>query len=431
MLKVSRGDIEVEEVEPFPVEDRFIKLPILSYTSLLGIEPIKPQKALINALNNPNYRFVTSCLSRRVGKTYISNIIGQLISLVPGSSILIISPNYGLSQISWELQLQLLKRFEIELERSNAKDKVIELKNGSSIRIGSVAQADSVVGRSYDLIIFDEAALNEKGDDVFNVQLRPTLDKPNSKVVFISTPRGKNWFYKYFRRGFHDDYPEWCSIHCDYKENPRADEKDILEAKKTMSDATFRQEYLAEFVALEGRIYDLSQEQVVDVDPSKIEVQDVIAGLDLGFRDPTAMLVVLTDGVNYYVTEEYYKSENSTKTHAQVVKSLEDKWDIDFIYIDSAAQQTKFDFAQQYDISTINAKKSVLDGIGYVASIIDNDRLFIDHSCENLLLSLDNYRWDTREGLTREKPLHDYSHLPDALRYALYSHSLNVEELET
>ena len=31
--------------------------------------------------------------------------------------------------------------------------------------------------------------------------------------------------------------------------------------------------------------------------------------------------------------------------------------------IDSAAQQTRFDFAQNYDITTVNAKKSVLDGI--------------------------------------------------------------------
>ena len=49
-----------------------------------------------------------------------------------------------------------------------------------------------------------------------------------------------------------------------------------------------------------------------------------------------------------------------------------DKWDIDYIYIDSAAQQTRFDFAQNYDITTVNAKKSVLDGIAHVAAIVDS-----------------------------------------------------------
>ena len=33
------------------------------------------------------------------------------------------------------------------------------------------------------------------------------------------------------------------------------------------------------------------------------------------------------------------------------------KWDIDYIFIDSAAQQTRFDFAQNYDITTTQCQK--------------------------------------------------------------------------
>ena len=140
-------------------ENKFIKLPIDSYMELLGVNPNSSQTALINAINNPKYRFVCAAISRRQGKTYIANIIGQLITLVPGSNVLLMSPNYSLSQISFELQRQLIKHFDLEVTRDNAKDKVIELSNGSTIRMGSVNQVDSVVGRSYDLIIFDEAAL--------------------------------------------------------------------------------------------------------------------------------------------------------------------------------------------------------------------------------------------------------------------------------
>ena len=96
----------------------------------------------------------------------------------------------------------LIKHFDLEVVRDNAKDKVIEISNGSTIRMGSVNQVDSCVGRSYDLIIFDEAALAD-GKDAFNVALRPTLDKDNSKAIFISTPRGRNnWFAEFFDRGF-------------------------------------------------------------------------------------------------------------------------------------------------------------------------------------------------------------------------------------
>ena len=166
----------------------------------------------------PKYRFVCAAVSRRQGKTYIANIIGQLVSLVPNSNILIMSPNYALSQISFDLQRNLIKHFDLEVAKDNAKDKVIELTNGSTIRMGSVNQVDSCVGRSYDLIIFDEAALAD-GRDAFNVALRPTLDKDNSKAIFISTPRGKNnWFSDFFFRGFSDEFKEWASIRATYKD---------------------------------------------------------------------------------------------------------------------------------------------------------------------------------------------------------------------
>ena len=188
MLDVSRKDIEKSSIMDFDSTNRFIKLPIDSYLELLGITPNTAQMSLINAINNPKYRFICAAISRRQGKTYITNVIGQLVSLVPNSHILIMSPNYSLSQISFDLQRQLIKHFDLEVVRDNAKDKVIELSNGSTIRMGSVNQVDSTVGRSYDLIIFDEAAL-ANGKDAFNVALRPTLDKEQSKAVFISTPR--------------------------------------------------------------------------------------------------------------------------------------------------------------------------------------------------------------------------------------------------
>ena len=125
MLDISRKDILFEDIMNFEAAYSFIKLPITEYMNLLGIEPNSAQKALINALNNPKYRFVCAAISRRQGKTYITNVIGQLVSLVPGSHILIMSPNYALSQISFDLQRQLIKHFDLEVVRDNAKDKVI------------------------------------------------------------------------------------------------------------------------------------------------------------------------------------------------------------------------------------------------------------------------------------------------------------------
>ncbi|MDA7491668.1 terminase family protein [bacterium] len=411
-------------------ERKFIKLPIDGYMDLLGITPNTSQTGIINAINNPKYRFVTAAVSRRQGKTYIANIIGQLITLVPGANVLLMSPNYSLSQISFELQRQLIKHFDLEVVRDNAKDKVIELSNHSTIRMGSVNQVDSVVGRSYDLIIFDEAALVD-GRDAFNVALRPTLDKENSKAIFISTPRGRNnWFAEFWYRGFSEDFPEWCSIKATYHENPRISEQDIVEAKRTMSESEFNQEYMADFNVFEGQVWSFNQEtQCKDLTEVDTTNMDVFAGMDVGYRDPTAFCVMAYDWdkETYYLLDEYFDSERTTEQHATEIRKLVEKWNIDYIYIDSAAQQTRFDFAQNYDITTINAKKSVLDGIGHVAGIVDNDKLFVHQRCNESLTCLDQYQWDPNPNLLREKPKHNYaSHMADAIRYALYSFETSV-----
>ena len=429
MIQVSRTDVLSDGLMKFD-DRRFIKLPIDGYMDLLGITPNTSQHAIINAINSPKYRFVTAAVSRRQGKTYIANIIGQLITLVPGANVLLMSPNYSLSQISFELQRSLIKHFDLEVTRDNAKDKVIELTNGSTIRMGSVNQVDSVVGRSYDLIIFDEAALVD-GRDAFNVALRPTLDKENSKAIFISTPRGRNnWFAEFWHRGFSDEFPEWASIKATYHENPRISEQDIQEARKTMSESEFNQEYMADFNVFEGQVWAFNHEEcVADLAEFDTSGMDVFAGMDVGYRDPTAFCVIAYDwdAEKYYLLDEYFDSERTTEQHAMEIQKLIAKWNIDYIYIDSAAQQTRFDMAQNYDITTINAKKSVLDGIGHVGGIIDNDRLLVHQKCEESLISLDQYQWDPNPNLLREKPKHNYAcHMADALRYALYSFETSV-----
>ena len=426
MLEISRDDISADEFIDYPKDQRFIKLPIASYLELLNITAIRSQVALINAVNNPKYRFIVAALSRRQGKTYISNIIGQLTALVPNTNVLIMSPNYSLSQISFDLQRNLIKHFDLEVARDNAKDKIIELTNGSTIRMGSVNQVDSTVGRSYDLIIFDEAALGDGGMDAFNVALRPTLDKPNSKCIFISTPRGRNnWFSEFYQRGYNDEYNNWASIRATYHENPRISQADIDEAKKGMSKAEFNQEYLADFNTFEGQVWNFNYAECTanleELDVSKI---DIFAGMDVGYKDPTAFCVIGYDWEEekYFVLDEYMEAERTTEQHAVEIQKLIDRWDIDAIYIDSAAQQTRFDLAQNYDISTINATKSVLDGIAAVGTIVDNDRLIVDQRCKETLSALDQYQWNPNENLLVEKPVHNMaSHMADALRYALYT----------
>jgi phage terminase large subunit len=428
MLIVSRPDINVDVIAEIDPQQRFIKLPITNYLKLLDVYDTinRPQVALINAVNDPKYRFICAALARRLGKTYIANIIGQLVTLVPGSNVLIISPNYNLSSISFELQRKLIKHFDLEVARDNLKDKIIELENGSTIRMGSLSTVDSTVGRSYDLIIFDEAALGEGGEAAFNVALRPTLDKPQAKAIFISTPRGRNnWFSQFYNRGFDDNFPEWISLQADYTENTRMAESDVAEARRSMSKAEFEQEYLASFTTFEGQIYSLKEDDVVAA-PEDLK-GEAIAGCDPGYRDETAFVVIVYDWGRdcFYVVDEYLKAEKTTAEHAEHFSELNQKHGVEVTFIDSAAAQFASDLAYLYNISTTKAKKDVLPGIAYVQTLVQQGRLKVAPHCTNVRAMFDQYRWDTRENLQRERPLHDkYSHMADAVRYALYTYTI-------
>lgn len=409
-------------------------MPIVNYLKLatVGGVPIfdnlnRPQIALINAVNSPNYRFVCAALSRRLGKTFIANVIGQLVVLIPGCNVLIMSPNYNLSTISFELQRGFIKQFDLEVTKDNHKDKVIELSNGSTIRMGSITTVDSSVGRSYNLIIFDEAALGDGGEEAFNVSLRPTLDRPGSKAIFISTPRGKhNWFSKFYERGWSENYPQWISLQADYTENERMLDSDVEEARRSMSKAEFEQEYMASFNTFEGQIYSFTADMVVEF--NHLGGMEYLAGIDPGYRDPTALVVLAYNPVDdtFHVVDEYLKAEATTATHAENFQKFIDRWGLEAgIFIDSAAAQFASDLAYNYDISTIKAKKQVLEGIAYVQTLVEQGRIKVAPHCTHTLEMFDQYQWDNRETLTREKPVHNkVSHIADALRYAVYTYTI-------
>lgn len=445
MLTISRPDISSEEITEFPLDKRFIKLPIIPYLKLLpAVDPItyakttaweetnRPQIALINAVNNPAYRFICAALARRLGKTYISNIIGQLVALVPGCNILIMSPNYTLSSISFDIQRKLIKSFDLEVEKDNLKDKIIELANGSTIRMGSLSTIDSCVGRSYDLIIFDEAALGANAEEAFNVSLRPTLDKPNSKAIFISTPRGKNnWFSVFYSRGFSSAYPQWASLTADYTENSRMKESDVAEARASMSKAEFEQEYLASFNTFEGQIYNFKDDYIKDF--IHTEGVEYIAGCDPGYKDPTAFVVIAYNSNNdsFHIVDEYLEASQTTESHVNRFREFITKYSIETIFIDSAAAQFAGDLAYHYDIPTIKAKKQVLEGLAYVSTLVEQGRVSVSPHCTSTLQMFDQYHWKSGdnlkkgESLIKEAPAHTMeSHIADAIRYALYTFTI-------
>lgn len=421
-LTVSRDNISATELQDYG-DDAFFKVSPQNFLDLQGIIPNRPQIAFLNAANSPEYRFITACISRRLGKTFIANMMAQLVWLVPGCHVLLIAPDYSLAQISWDEQQRLIKKYDIETEVNNSKDRVVHFTNGSMIKVASVNKADSAVGRSYDFILFDETAIAQDARDKFEVALRPTLDRKGATAVFISTPRGDNWFKEYYDRGFDDYFPTWASIHATYHENDRMNEDDVEDARRSMTKSKFAQEYLADFITFEGQIFsEFDPDRHIMEEDLDVSMLEGLGGLDMGFRDHTALCAVKFDykEEKFYIVDEYVSNQSTTKKHAENIREKMDKWNIDYLYCDPSAAQTRHDFANTYDITTMKANNSKLEGIGFVNTLLAMDKLEIHPSCTNIIKAMRNYRWDPNS--QKEKEVHDeHSHPMDAVRYCLYT----------
>lgn len=432
-MKVSRPDIDCTEISRYDGR-LYPTVNIEKLSNLLGYtELIPPQIALMNAFLTPKYRFIVGCMSRRTGKTIVSNIIATMVSLVPNANILVICPDYSLANISWDLQLKNIGILGISTKKQNVRDREIVTETGAMIKLASAERADSAVGRSYDLILFDEAAIHEGGKEVFDIALRPTLDKLTSKCIFISTPRGDNYFKEFYDRGYSDDFPSWISIHSTWKDNPRANPLDIEEAKRGMPAAIFQQEYEATFTVFEGQAFGSFREDNIlcEGDYNIDTFDEFVIGLDIGFRDPTACVVVGlkhedSKGTIAVVVDAWEIAHQSTAEIAEKLRHTMGLYDVECIYIDSAAAQTRYDLAEIYDITCINADKAVVDGVAFINTLFQQQRLFIVESCELVIITSRNLTWDKKSKL--EKLLHNkFIHVADALRYGIYSHRLEFD----
>lgn len=432
-MKVSRDWVVTDHLVELPVNERFMKIPIQNFLKEEGITPNPPQIAILNAINDPRSKFIVACISRRVGKSFIAYTIAFLKALEPNQKILIVAPNYSLANIGWLHINGLVRKYALEVEKANAKDRELILSNGTLIKLGSVERPDSLVGHSYSLAVWEEAALSDKAGDVFNIQVSPTLDLMSSKSLWISTPRSSNYFKDFYERGFSPDplLNKWVSIHGTYLDNPRADLESIEQARITNPPAFFRQEFEADFSVLDGAVYAsfdesihvLGEEAELELLQSIGKYDAFILGVDIGFKDATSVVAVHYNEETevFTIVDEYEESGKTTGQYAENIQRFVDNYDPDFIFVDSAAAQFRADLAYEYDITSQKAKKSVLDGLGFVETLLHSNKLKVLPKCTGVIAMFKNYRWDEK-AVGKERPLHnEYSHCADSVRYALYS----------
>jgi hypothetical protein len=196
-------------------------------------------------------RFKLLCSGRRFGKTYlcISRLVAWAIEN-PGSLNWYVTQNYkSAKQIAWR-QLKLMVPPEVFVKK-NESELSVELTNGSVIQLKGAENADALRGVSLSSLIVDEAAYVKQ--DAWEMVLRPALSDQGGPAWFITTPAGLNWFHDLWESA--EEEPDWSTHSYTTIEGGNVPAEEIEAARRTLDERTFKQEYLASFETLTGRVY--------------------------------------------------------------------------------------------------------------------------------------------------------------------------------
>lgn len=265
------------------------------------------------------------------------------------------------------------------------------------------------INKEEDFDILDESIRGQMPDDLWK-QITLTFNPWNDR----------HWIK---RRFFDVQSPDILAKTTNYLCNEWLDEADLrlFEDMRINRPKRYRVAGLGEWGVVDGLVYDNYEERKFDVNEvsSRAGVQSAF-GLDFGYtNDPSALFCGLIDeeAKEIYVFDEMYEKALSNEKIAENIINM--GYAKERITAD-CAEPKSIDRLYELGIRRIKAarkgKDSILNGIDYIQGF----KIIIHPKCVNFLTEINNYTWDTDKfGSKINKPVDEFNHLMDAMRYAL------------
>jgi phage terminase large subunit len=353
----------------------------------------KPQREVWDT----DARFKLLCSGRRFGKTYLC--IARLVAWAidkPGSLNWYVTANYRMAkQIAWR-QLKTMVPADICIKR-NESELSVELSNGSIIALKGAENADSLRGVSLSTLVIDEAAYVKQ--DAWEMVLRPALSDQGGPAWFITTPAGLNWFHDLWEQA--QDEGDWETYSYTTVQGGNVPPDEIEAARRTLDERTFRQEYLASFETLSGRVYpDFSDDNVTD--NAKDTGGEIYWGTDFNVSVMAGVLGSRV-GDTLHIWDEVSVNQSNTDEVCQLLKArFPDRRII--AYPDptgsarktSSAGRTDHDIIRRYGFQCVSPKapwavKDKINATNWMIRTADGHlKLFIHPRCKHTIKALKN-----------------------------------------
>lgn len=373
------------------------------------------------------HRFRTLCCGRRFGKTTLAveEIKGKAVS--KPSRIVYIAPTYQQARdIAWAELKRELQPVVMNINESRLEIRVRTMRGGESVIIlRGWESIETLRGQKFDFVIIDEVASMRNFWEKWQEVIRPTLTDMKGDGLFISTPKGFNHFFELFSKdpgqvpvkGVDQD-SDFKSFHFSSYDNPHLPVEEIDKAKKELTEDGFAQEYMADFRKMEGLVYKDFNRDVHIYTDTVFNPVDTLVGVDFGWTNPCAILRIYKDtDSNFYVAEEFYKSEKTTPEIIEVARSF-----LGNKYYPDPAEPDRIEEMKRAGLNIREVSKDIEAGLNSVRELLKNNRLFVHSSCVNLINEFETYRYpDTKPDKNEpELPIKENDHALDALRYVIY-----------
>jgi len=200
------------------------------------------------AIFDDPHRFKAVSAGRRFGKTKLGALMCFAVAAQRGRAWWV-APTFGIAQIGWRMMRQLAAQVPGVTIRES--ERMITLPTGGTVQIKSADNPDSLRGEGLDFVVLDECAFLKP--ETWTEVLRPALADKQGGALFISTPKGRNWFWNIHQRANYD--AAWKSFHFTSYDNPFVAKAELDATKEQLPERVYRQEILAEFLEDGGGVF--------------------------------------------------------------------------------------------------------------------------------------------------------------------------------
>jgi hypothetical protein len=371
-------------------------------------------------------RYNVVVCGRRWGKTRLG-IDRAVFAVLSGIPVGWFAPTYKYLMQPWrELSRMLMP---IALRTSEAEHS-IEIMGGGILDCWSLDNPNSGRGRSYGLIVVDEAAMVLGLKEIWEATLRPTLTDLEGGAWFFSTPKGFDDFNRLYEFGQDPDKPDFASWQMPSITNPRLAPEEIAAARAEMDPRYFAQEYAASFEEMLGRVafqFDRTQNVKSCADLGG----EVLVGMDFNVS-PMSAVIGNRAGDELHIFDEIELQNSNTQEMAKALRARYPTRAI-AIYPDPSGNARKTSApVGQTDFAILRAHGFTIRAPAAAPPVVDRTnevnalccaadarrRLFIDPKCRATIRSLMQLVY--KDGKSVIDKTSGLDHFFDALGYLVH-----------